>query len=502
MPKIQIYQPQVHGLNAGPSPDTHPEAGEDVGQSIGMIGGAIKNLGDTIQTVQTNNEKSKIDVQSAQVMADLTNKWQDAKRNADPNDDQLAKKFQDNDISPSVDNLGDLASTPAAQRYAQERMAQIKGHFSVQTTADQAQLQGEAAKQNYVMATNNLSVAAQANPMAIRDLIDQHDSMIANLPHLTTEQKLALSTEGRGQIAMAAARGAININPWQAGKDIEQYGGAYLNGTQVAQLKDEAERMGHYRQQDAKIEEQMQRQAQRDASEDRRNKVMASLVDPDTGQTRIPPNFNSQVLVDPTLRPEDKQTLIAFGTHLANQPEAKTDPSVFNDYWRRANLPLDDPNRLTDQELQSAAAQGKIAKASDMNQIFEAMHGSKSPAGVRMGKFMNNLQDMAKNALMNPNYRAAHMPDPVGDAAVAEFMSTVPDRLAQGRAAGKTDEQLLNPNSADFIGKEIKPDMSKLNDHAKSILGAGAAPTAPLPKAEPRKEGESPEAYLARIRGK
>ena len=88
--------------------------------------------------------------------------------------------------------------------------------------------------------------------------------------------------------------------------------------------------------------------------------------------------------------------------------------------------------------------------------------------------------------------------DPNGDRLYYEFTFKFTQELERQKAAGKSVDDLLNPESADYMGPLVRSYMrtpqQQLEDMANDMRGIENPPAV-----EPRRADETPEQYLKRV---
>jgi len=182
---------------------------------------------------------------------------------------------------------------------------------------------------------------------------------------------------------------------------------------------------------------------------------------------------------------------------------AKADPAVVNELFRRIHLPDGDPRKITgDDGLFTYFGRGLDFPALShlRKELGEVRDPANQPLRDVEKKFMDgNSAKIDKSTLM-----AA---DPKGKEQVYKFQQYVALRKKQKREAGEAVFDLYDPRHKDYLGspevigmfqrtpQEQMRDMADRMQKQKSeIVWPGGAP-------EARKEGETPEQYLQRMKG-
>jgi len=188
------------------------------------------------------------------------------------------------------------------------------------------------------------------------------------------------------------------------------------------------------------------------------------------------------------------------------EPLPVADPDTAEDFRRRLLLPPDDPNRLTDEQVFAARAAGRLS-----NQEFAfykdgitslAKDPDKRAAYGDFSKFLSGMKSSmtASNALTGQR-------DPKGDQRFYQFSVDMRSQFDAAYRTGGDWKALINPSSANYLGKQASPYQLSNKQSLQSFKGTydlnAPAPGAAAPVGNPdaRKPGESIEAWLSR-RGK
>jgi len=74
-----------------------------------------------------------------------------------------------------------------------------------------------------------------------------------------------------------------------------------------------------------------------------------------------------------------------------------------------------------------------------------------------------------------------HIKDPKGDELYLKFLATALPAYEEGKKAGKTPAQLLNPDSPDYVGKAITQYKRPMDQWFSDVVNGGTK-TAPAPQ--------------------
>lgn len=452
MARIPIYQSTA----AIPGPTDRPSAtgegfGAGVGAALAQAGGVVQQTGEVVYQRQEQREISQLNAAFSKKQAELTNKLRTDLNAADPNDADFSKRFDDG-VQQNMEELSGLATTRGARDYYTKQSAALSGHFSVQAQAGQTELAGIAAQNNYLESLNAATSTLTEDPSSL-DFVIQHQDETLNAMvssgSLSRAKAIELQTHSHNEAGKSAALGTIENNP-RMGLEALQ-GGAfdkYVDGTTKAALIGHAKTAIKAEEVDARLAAEEARRAKKDAADSDMGGMLGQIAEPDP-ENRL---TAKDVLNNQNMTHEDKEHFLRLLGVIGEGGNRKTDPQVMGDALHRAYLPADDPNRLTEEEIKQGA--GTVYRdPAEINQLFTAVQQRKTAEGRQENDGFGALEAFAKK---NLGGSAAGIPDPAGDALVADFMFKAKSKYDQERKAGKSVDQLLSATSPDFIGKYLQ----------------------------------------------
>lgn len=180
------------------------------------------------------------------------------------------------------------------------------------------------------------------------------------------------------------------------------------------------------------------------ASQDAFSGYASQIIDPaNKGNVDV-----SAIANDPSLTGPQRASLWSMQQRVSQASQVvKTAPGLVTDMLKRAQLPDNDPTRATPTEVYDHA--GKDMTTGDANFVLSAM----KPQAIGDTKNMTDGLYLAKKTL-SPGW----LPGMETPAEVNKFQRFEPwyyQQLQQGKGAGKSTVNMLNPASPDFI---LKPE--------------------------------------------
>src|SRR6266567_3148389 len=248
------------------------------------LGSAIKETGEVAVKYAEHQEINRGAAGYATMFDNLTQQWNQAAKDADPNDPTVAAKFREGVLEPTLEKYRDSFFTEGGQRFAEGRIDHLRQTMFHQTASDMSTLAAQAVVQNVREGSNRLSNAAYTNPELVNEALSGAKELLRGItdssPSLTADARGKLMTEHLEKmnegIVKAAAIGAIRkaSDPEaEAEKWATKYP-QYITGPEAIQLGNEAKRVGR---EDRAWERWQRTQGKQDA-QDRSDKASNDVI--------------------------------------------------------------------------------------------------------------------------------------------------------------------------------------------------------------------------------
>lgn len=469
------------------------------------------------------NETSKLAADLATAHAELADQWRDAVQHADPNDHELASRFMEQKVKPRLAGLGDGLITEQAQQAHERASAGLTAELFTKSAADQANLAGEAAIANLDTMRNQYSNVVRNDPTALNSVQALTQASIDGLvaAHgLPREAALKLSNQVLAENAKSAAYGAADLNPDEAKASLAR--GDYdkwLDGTTVKSISNYADQRKEAKERDARAAETEQQKQEVKAASKVATSISASVIDEQTGEERLPPDFNTNIVSYskmPGASDSDVRALRALGQSVLRAPVLTSDGATKANFNSRLWLQDGDPNKLTLTDINEARGTGLLSKSDYSSMRTSILDSNKDPQKTA------NMREFAKSAASFKSFISKSSllsTDADGDIRYGQFQQEKSDQFQQGLKAGVSAKDMLDPRSSNYLFRDVqryKPtaDIKRFQDSIQgtaapigpaSLVPWAAAPAyhASAPNARPstlstRKPGESMDDYLKR----
>ena len=511
MPVIKPYNVQTSAVGA---PEVQQARGAGiVGDSIANLGQAISGVADVMQKRKEQEDVSNLHVEISKTQSEFTNKYRQELQQGTLD----VEKFNQ-DVQTHFDKLAEGVETRSGRMYFQQAAAELKGHFLEQSAIGSAELAGERAKSNFMQSLNNSSSALLNEPSSFEITNKLQLQGIDNLVKtggLPAQAAEKLRLESQNQLAKASIRGWIKLNPDIAREQLDKgKWDSHINGevkdqlygeidTQIRANSVQEERM-------KKQKEEARQQAQLETQNDFLKRMQTGSLSPNDV-------LNSDLDAFGSGSKEAFIRMIEVKNKETNEKKITTDSSVFINLWDRTHLPDGDPNKITNEnDLNKYFGRGLTVD--NINTLRAEIQGKKTIEGGAEAELKKGLMDLAKGKLTRSNPLTG-IRDPIGDENYQRYLNSFLKDYAKKRQEGMSPEQLLNPDSKDYLGKNINQYIRSQRDVMRDMVRSQARTAVPIPQQDlnnpvqaaaaetlttkklplPRQPNESAQDYLKRI---
>ncbi len=494
MAQIRQYNSQVRSPGPVQSRRLDNSDVAPIGRAISELGNTITNAAKTIEQRDGQDEVSGLTAKMAENHAQYTNKLRDNLRTADPSDRELTNKFLA-DYDQNMEKMSEGVQTVAGRQYFNERRSQMRSHFLESAATGQAELAGIKSTEDYNSSLNNFTSSLINDPSSFdlaSDMMNKDLEARVNSGMLPREAALKLKSYSERELAQSAIRGWADVNPEYAKKQLEsKRWDKHLGGDLKNQLYGEIDQSIRAKEIEGERFKRLQEEAKQAKIFETQNNFLEKMVSGELDTKSIL-----------------KSDLPAFGSGSKEQflkmmkSNALTKPStnyaVYNELFDRIHAEEGDPRKITD-ENDLNEYMGSGLNMSSLRQLRQEMQGYGTEEGKAETKLRKGIDDIAKSRLTKSDPLTGLM-DPTGAENLQRWRAEFNKEFQEQRKAGKTPQQLLNPDSPDYLGKTIQnyvrtPDQI-LKDMTKGIKKSAT------PTAAPRKQGETAADYIKRTKAK
>ena len=163
------------------------------------------------------------------------------------------------------------------------------------------------------------------------------------------------------------------------------------------------------------------------------------------------------VVNNPALTREAKDRLVKQVAEAASgRHDEHTYGPGFWDAYKQVHAPAGDPGRITDasQLYAMVGPRGSLTVAG-VDKLIKEIQDRKSPEGDAEAAMKKQFFEKVARPAITFENEEIKLQDPEGSKRYLQFLAYAMPAYDEGRRAGKTPAQLLNPESSDYIGKAI-----------------------------------------------
>lgn len=466
-----------------------------------VFGNVLADAGQVLQARQKvigDKEVSTGAASYATMMLNNSDEWNATLKNADPNDSDTANRF----LSTKKQELEDWAATfttDAGKKWANDKVVQAYTSLSTSTHSDMSQIAGYAA-------VNNLNTYGAGQANFAHDNPEQVDSILAgvdaDIPALipggadaaaAVKARTESALQIKQNVLQYAIAGMIDKNAAGFLKsfdngDFKKYADqGLIDPTTYANARAQAVARIAYNDNQDKTAKAAQIAADKATAGKAEGALYTSTFGAD-GRQAVTPGYFEGVKAYMAMPGHDDTTgkvMWDYGVAIrdkAAKPLATTDDAATDaDFAARWNLPEGDPKRLTATQVQKAIIDKKLTETRG-NLYLSAIKPLATASDPITLSASHDLYDNALHSFDAPTYaKNGKDPTPAEAATEAEYKNWVVPQYLAGKAAGKTDAELLTPGSPDYLPGKFNPKQTDLSKQPLLYPPGSRAPAGAVP---------------------
>lgn len=460
-----------------------------MGRAVQNLGNSAINAAETINKRLAQDEVSDLTAKMSAVHADFTNRLRDKVNSADPGDREFTGKFLD-EFDKHLEQYQDNIQTADGRQFLTVRMAQMRGHFLEAASSARADLAGRKAAQDFTDSLNNFSSSLLNDPSSFEmasQMMDQDLETRVRSGMLPREAAMKLQPHAKQELAQAAIRGWADLNPDEAKAQLKSgKWDSHLSGDLKNQLMGEIDQGIRAKEIEDERRKRALEEEQKAAINQTQNDFLGKMT---TGELTTKDILKSNL---PAFGSGSKEQFLKMMKNNALDQTNATNPALYNDLFQRIHADDNDPRKLIDEnELNDYLGKGLSLKS--IKELRGELQGKGTEQGKAEAQLKKGLDDIAKSRLTKTDPLTGLM-DPVGAENLQRWRSEFNEQWIQKRKEGKKPQQLLDPNSPDYLGKSI----DNYRRTSEQIIKDLTKNTKKNPAAAPKMENETPEQYLKR----
>lgn len=369
------------------------QAQTDTGRSIAS---GVQDVGNQVVQYEDHREISAGAAAAAQLQLNLNKQWNDVAKNADPNNPSVAAKFHEEVVAPALEKFQSGFSTDNSQKFAEQKVEQLRTEMFHKTTADMSTMAGIAVRQNLATTATSMSNTAMLDPSSVPGLLDNLDhsvaAVVSSSPTMNAVDAARAGSEVTNQmraaIVKAGAIGAIQKagDPEaEADKWIKQYPDI-ISGEEAKGLAGNARQQIRARNYDFEMVRRRSKEVATDASNEATGQYLVAIRSQDPRLQNDP--TAQKVLNDPSLLKTDKANLLnLIDRQMKPETDARISQQTFVGLLRDMRSPDADPETVMqkawDARLTDPGKPGSMTEK-DFNQLRAEVVARKTPEGAAL----------------------------------------------------------------------------------------------------------------------
>lgn len=482
---------------------------QTIGQSIGALG---KTAADTADDLLGRGESLKLGADKISTMNSLVSQWNTMRNTADPNDPNVAQRFNEQVLNPTLEKFGEGMISTAGQRGAIDFRQAAAEHFASVQQADAGIMAGEAAHQNIVTMANQSADLLSKDPSALAfvngQVAQSIDDYTRGHPNLGAEQVAQiqnLKANVRRTNTMAAFHGMAEANPAAATEALHKgFGADDLTEADRSALDNYATAQANKLKEQDRADAVYQKQQDQYKSYAAADKLTTSLIQPD-GTLAVNRDYYSgiqEIGKMPNVAPGLLTSMIDMGRSITREQEegihVVTDPHTLEDMNRRVMLEPSDPEKLELKDVVGARTAQKLSDK-DFNRFRSDIADLQRDPGKKAAlKSFTDFQNSMKSSITKSNVMSGG--DPQGDQRWGQWQSLSREAFEQAYTNGSDWKAMLQPGSPNYLGNTASPYMIGSKAGIKEVqTNVKTGVELVQPPGGGRQKNESAADYLKRL---
>ena len=462
------------------------------GQGLFALGKAAESISQDLRVIEEQDAALWATSALSQAQIQWQKELNDRQQNAEPG----AENFTGQTLADFDDysaKVQETAPSGIARQYIAERLAAYRTQLALSALGYEAVEKSRHTVDTVEQSIEAGQVQARQDPDRFAELVAERLATI-DLLRLDPETKRQLREQAQSKIARDAVVGMIDVNPEAALAELQKPAGKGLLAVEALDAEDRntllnrAQATVVAQQNQARLEVERRRvQAERRLKAEQEvtaSDFVTALHDP----TSEPLTY--QGVLNSDLTSTQKLKFIGLLDAEGEGRVHRTNWVTYNELFGQVASGEIGPGEMADQVLPFVGSGITASDYSTLRTLANSVTTQEGEPAIVKGFLAQAKSQITKSTLFGA--------DPNGDRLYYEFTFKFQQELARLTAEGKSVDDLLNPESPDYLGplvrSYVRTPQQQLTDMANDMLGDEEPPAV-----TPREEGETPEQYLKRV---
>ena len=466
--------------------------GSAAGQGLFALGKAAESIGRDLQIIKEQDAALWATTALSQAQIQWQKELNDRQQKAEPGAENFTGQTLA-DFDEYSAKVAEAAPSGIARQYINERLAAYRTQLALSALAYEAVEKSRHTVDTVEQSIEAGQVQARQNPGRFGELVAERLATI-DILRLDPETKRQLRDAAQSKIARDAVTGMIDTDPAAALAELQKPVGEGLLAVEALDAEDRNVLLNRAKatviaqQNQASLE--VQRQQTREARElkARQEQTASDFVTALHDPAADPLTY--QGVINSDLTSTQKLKFIGLLDAEGEGRVQRTNWVTYNELFGRVASGEIHPDNLAEEVLPFVGQGITTQNYSTLRTLAGSVATQEGEPAIVKGFLAQAKSQITKSTLFGS--------DPNGDRLYYEFTFKFMQELERQKAEGKSVDDLLNPESPDYMGplvrNYVRTPQQQLNDMANDLRGVQEPP-----EVEARKPGETPEQYLQRV---
>lgn len=439
MPQIKEYRSQTSGPGVtNPTLVSGSDVSGGMGKNLQMAAETISGVNDYFAKQEQQQQDFQVEKIKMKEQLDINDYMQQLKMKAPSGADGFTEQAKA-ELDKRKAELLDSTTSEYMRKRLDSDLAKV--HFGAFQEAMQFEAESKAKKdkEDVMEIGFRTKNAVRQNPAIIASAIESTNKLI-DATRLDGTTKQIWKEKELQDLRQNEIRGWIDINPYKAKEMIQ-------NGTWDKDLSDDVKQsMIHESNQGiraAEIEKNRTKKLQDDADDAQREAIKDDFLSKASSGSLSA----HEIVRNEHLTSSEKEHFLREVKNNSLNMKSASNPTLFNDMVEQINS-----GKITSDE-QILKKLGNGLTYADVVHLRKELNSDSNDSGKQEKVFKKGLDDIAKGMLTKSN--GMGFKDPEGDVQLQKWRIFAAQKFEEGKQKGLSITQMTDPDSKDFIGKDL-----------------------------------------------
>lgn len=466
--------------------------GSGAGQGLLALGKAAESIGQDLQVIKEQDAALWATTALSQAQIQWQKELNDRQQNAEPGAENFTGQTLA-DFDEYSAKVAEAAPSGIARQYINERLAAYRTQLALSALAYEAVEKSRHTVDTVEQSIEAGQVQARQDPDRFGELVAERLATI-DLLRLDPETKRQLREQAQSKIARDAVTGMIDTDPAQALAELQKPVGKGLLAVEALDAEDRNTLLTRAKAAVVAQQNQVRLEVERRRVQDARelkavqeqtaSDFVTALHDPDAEALTYKDVINSD------LTSTQKLKFIGLLDAEGEGRVQRTNWVTYNELFGKVASGEIHADDLAEEVLPFVGVGITTQNYSTLRTLAGSVATQEGEPAIVKGFLAQAKSQITKSTVFGA--------DPNGDRRYYEFTFKFMQELERQKAEGKSVDDLLNPESPDYMGplvrSYVRTPQQVMTEMANDMLDIENPPAV-----EPRRPDETPEQYLKRV---